>query len=72
MKVGRIPVAAIALLLVAFGRYLAKFYYDPIQYAYTCFALDGVLIGVMLCYLLYYGNIYLSAWLKNRKDESAV
>jgi len=72
MKVGRIPVAAIALLLVALLRFLAKYYYAPMQYAYVCFVLDGMLIGVMLCYLLYYSNIYVSAWLKNRRDERTV
>ena len=72
MKVGRIPIAAIALLLVALIRYIAKLYYAPLEYAYTCFVLDGVLVGVVLCYLLYYANIYVSAWIKNRKEEKAV
>jgi prolipoprotein diacylglyceryltransferase len=72
MKVGRIPIAAIALLLVALIRMIAKYYYPPQEYAYLCLILDGLLMGVVLCYILYYLNIYLFAWLKNRKEEKAV
>ena len=72
MKVGRIPVAAVALLLVALVRYIAKLYYAPLEYTLICCLLDGVLVGVALCYLLHYANIYLSAWLKNRKEDRAV
>lgn len=71
MKVGRIPIAAVTLLLVALVRYIARFYAGPTQYAYTCFVLDGVLVGVLFCYLLYYANIYVSAWVKNRQENRA-
>jgi hypothetical protein len=71
MKIGRIPIAAIALLLVALIRYIAKLYYGLTQYTYICFVLDGVLVGVLLCYLLYYVNIYISAWVKNRRENKA-
>jgi hypothetical protein len=72
MKIGRIPIVAIALLLVALVRYISKLYFGPTEYAYVCFMLDGVLLGVLFCYLLYYANIYVSAWVKNRKEERAV
>jgi hypothetical protein len=72
MKVGRIPVAVIALLLVALVRFIAKMYFGLTQYTYTCFVLDGVLVGVLLCYLLYYANIFISAWLKNRREERSI
>jgi len=71
MKIGRVPIAAVALLLVALIRMIAKYYDPPQEYAYLCLILDGLLMGVVLCYLLYYANIYLSAWIKNRKEGKA-
>ena len=72
MKVGPVPIAAIAPILAALIRLVAKLYYTPTQYEYICAVVDGMLLGVLLCYILYYLNIYATAWFKNRKEEKAV
>jgi hypothetical protein len=72
MKVGRVPIAAIAPIIAVLIRLVARLYYTPAQYEYICLVLDGMLLGVLLCYILYYLNIYVTAWVRNRKEERAV
>jgi len=69
MKIGTVSVASVILLLFAITGFITKHFY-PSNYAHLSPYLDGALFGGMLVVLLYYVNIYISAWLNNRKEES--
>jgi hypothetical protein len=70
MKIGRIPVAAIVLVIYGIAGFIIHQIYgasDKLPKAY----LDGALVGAMFVFLLYYLNIYLTAWIRSRKEEVA-
>ncbi|MCR8556808.1 hypothetical protein KXD93_04115 [Mucilaginibacter sp. BJC16-A38] len=69
MKVGRIPVASIILLVFFLATIIAKLFYPQSYHALLPY-LDGGMIGALFVLGLYYVNIYLSAWMKNRKEAS--
>lgn len=70
MKVGSIPVASIVLLVFSLATFIAKFFYPFSYHTFTPY-LDGALIGALFVLGLYYANIYLTAWIKNKKEASA-
>lgn len=66
MKVGKVPVAAIVLLIIGIIGYVMRHFYAS-QYAANSSFIDGAFFGATLVYLLYYVNIYYTAWANNRK-----
>ena len=70
MKVGKIPVAAIILLTYSAVRIVAVNFFN-VNYPQTKPFLDGSLMGALFVYGLYYLNIYVTAWLRNRKEGLA-
>jgi len=70
MKIGGIPIAAITLLLVALGKYIVKNLFAG-YYLVAAPYFDGALMGVLFVYLVYYANIYITAWVRNRKEGVA-
>lgn len=69
MKVGSIPVASIIPLVFFLVTLIAKFFY-PLSYHALVPYLDGGMIGALFVFGLYYVNIYLTAWMNNRKEAS--
>jgi hypothetical protein len=67
MKIGRIPIASIALLLVVLIRFIVKHFFSPYFFSVSPY-LDGALMGILLVYLIYYANIYITAWVRNRRE----
>ena len=70
MKVGSIPVASIIALVFFLVTIIAKFFY-PLSYHSLVPYLDGAMIGALFVLGLYYGNIYLTAWVNNRKEANS-
>jgi len=70
MKVGKIPVAAIILLTYSLIRFVFTNFFN-LNYPLVRPYLDGALAGALFVYALYYLNIYLTAWLRNRKEGLA-
>jgi hypothetical protein len=68
MKIGSIPIAAITLLFVALIRFIIKHFYIAYFFSVSPY-LDGALMGILLVYIIYYANIYITAWVRNRKEE---
>ncbi|HEY2581813.1 MAG TPA: hypothetical protein VGI43_08405 [Mucilaginibacter sp.] len=68
MKIGSIPIAAITLLFVALTKYIVKNLFAA-SFSTIAPYLDGALMGILLVYLIYYANIYITAWIRNRKEE---
>jgi hypothetical protein len=68
MKVGKIPVASIVLLVYFAAKIIASF---SVNKALIRPWIDGAFIGALFVFGLYYLNIYLTAWLRNRKDSLA-
>jgi len=67
MKIGNIPVAAIALLIVAILRLITKHFF-AVSFLNAAPYYDGALMGIVFVYILYYANIYITAWTRNRKE----
>jgi hypothetical protein len=68
MKIGKMPLAAI--VLIVYG--IAGFIIHQVYGANDKFAkmyLDGALVGALFVFLLYYLNIFLTAWMRSRKEE---
>jgi len=68
MKIGSVPIAAVTLLLVALIKFIIKHFFTPYFFGVAPY-LDGAMMGVLLVYIVYYANIYITAWVKNRKKE---
>jgi hypothetical protein len=68
MKIAGIPIAAIALLLVALIRFIIKHFYTTYFFSVSPY-LDGALMGILLVYIIYYANIYITAWVRNKREE---
>ena len=75
MKVGKIPVASIVLLVIAIISYVMRHYY-PAEYITNSSFIDGAFFGAALVYLLYYINIWITAYANSKKqvpdDSTAV
>jgi len=70
MKVGKIPVAAIILLTYSLIRIVVT-NFSSLNYPLVRPYLDGALAGALFVYMLYYLNIYFTAWLRNRREGMA-
>lgn len=68
MKIGRIPIASIALLLVVLIRFIVKHFFSPYFFSVSPY-LDCALMGILLVYLIYYANIYITAWVRNKREQ---
>jgi len=67
MKVGRIPLASIALLIISLISFTSKYFFPSAHLSLKPY-FDGALVGAMLVLGLYYANIYVTAWMNNRKE----
>lgn len=70
MKVGKIPVAAIMLLLIVIVRIAMNRIY-PGQYTSESPFVTGMFFGAALVYILYYVNIYYTAWMNSKSPKEA-
>jgi lysophospholipid acyltransferase (LPLAT)-like uncharacterized protein len=70
MKVGKIPVTAIIFIVIAFVRITMNRFY-PGQYTSESPFVTGMFFGALLVYLLYYVNIYYTAWMNSKSKEKA-
>jgi hypothetical protein len=69
MKVGKIPVAAIILGVIALVRITMNRFY-PGQYTSESPFVTGMFFGAALVYLLYYVNIYYTAWMNSKSHSN--
>ncbi|ASU34621.1 hypothetical protein [Mucilaginibacter xinganensis] len=69
MKIGRIPLASVVLLVISVINFVSKYFFSSAYLSLKPY-FDGALVGAMLVFGLYYANIYVSAWLNNRKEAS--
>lgn len=67
MKIGRIPLASIVLLVISLISFASKYFF-PSAYVSLRPYFDGALVGAMLVFGLYYANVFISAWINNRKE----
>jgi hypothetical protein len=69
MKIGKTPLISIALLSVCLLQFALKRVMSPAQLAYYSPFFDGMLVGVVFAYVLYYANIYITAWRNNKREQ---
>ena len=69
MKKSKYPIASIACLIVMAANLTIK-YLMPYRYTTLKPVLDGILLGVVIVFLLYYVRIYVGAWLNNRREAA--
>lgn len=62
--------ASVILLIFSAITLITKYFYPSSYHSLTPY-FDGGLIGAMLVYGLYYANIFVGAWLKNRREKTA-
>ncbi len=67
MKVGKIPVASIVLIVYSLFNFVSKHYFAASYHAISPY-IDGGMVGAMLVFGLYYTNIYITAWINNRRE----
>jgi len=67
MKVGKIPVASIVLLVICLTCFILQRIY-PGQYKFDSPFFGGAFFGAALVYLLYYMNIWITAYTNNKKE----
>lgn len=67
MKIGRIPLASVVLLVISLISFISKYFFASAYLSMKPY-FDGALVGAMLVFGLYYVNIYVGAWLNNRKE----
>lgn len=69
MKIGKYPVASIALLLV-FGVELAIKYFYPAKYESLSPVFDNILLALVIIFTLYYIRIWVGALLNKRNEQT--
>jgi len=67
MKVGKIPVASIVVLVIALTSFIMQHIY-PGQYNFDSPFFEGAFFGAALVYVLYYLNIWITAYTNSRKE----
>jgi tryptophan-rich sensory protein len=67
MKIGRIPLASIVLLVISLIIFVSKYYFTSAYQSLKPY-FDWALVGAMLVFGLYYANIFITAWMNNRKE----
>ena len=67
MKVGKIPVASIVLLVICLTCFILQRIY-PGQYKFDSPFIEGAFFGAGVVYLLYYINIWITAYTNNKKE----
>jgi 1-acyl-sn-glycerol-3-phosphate acyltransferase len=70
MKVGKVPVAAIIVIVIVLTSLVLNKIY-PSQYGFESPFVRGAFFGAILVYFLYYLNIWVSASANIRKEEAA-
>jgi uncharacterized membrane protein len=70
MKIGKFPIASIILLVLALISFVMKRFY-PGEYAMESQFIDGAFFGAGLVLILYYVNIYYTAWVNNKSENKA-
>jgi len=69
MKVGRIPAAAIILIVFALTSIVLNHFYTG-DYAFDSPFMRGAFLGAIFVYFLYYVNIWVTSWSNNRKEAA--
>jgi len=67
MKVGKVPVASLIVVILVLASLILNHFY-PGQYGFESQFIRGAFLGAILVYLLYYVNIWVSAYTNNRKE----
>jgi len=67
MKIGRIPLASIVLLVISLISFISKYFFSTAYLSLRPY-FDGALVGAMLVFGLYYANVFITAWINNRKE----
>jgi hypothetical protein len=67
MKIGKIPIASIILIVYSLFNFVSKHYF-PTSYNAISPYIDGGMVGAMLVFGLYYADIYITAWMNNRRE----
>jgi len=70
MKIGKLPIASIILLVLAFISFVMKRFY-PGEYTVDSQFMDGAFFGTGLVLILHYVNIYYTAWVNNKVESKA-
>jgi len=70
MKIGKFPIASIILLVLALTSFIMKRFY-PGEYAIDSQFMEGAFFGAGLVLILYYVNIYYTAWVNNKSENKA-
>jgi hypothetical protein len=70
MKIGRTSLASWVLLAYALVKLAIKYFF-PAERLSSGPYLDGALFGALFVFGLYYLNIYLTGWIRNRKESLA-
>jgi hypothetical protein len=69
MKLKVIQLFLVAYLILVFVRFMVKEFYSS-YYTSLKFVFDGMLLGLVIICLLYYARIYITAWLRVKKEQS--
>lgn len=67
MKIGRIPIAPIIVIVLTLTSLILNHIY-PGQYKWDSLFIEGAFFGALLVYLLYYINIWVTAYANNKKE----
>jgi hypothetical protein len=70
MKLKKIQIFLILYIAIAVGEFLTKEFFHARYLALKPF-FDGMIIGVVAVCIFYYARIYVTAWMRNRKEELA-
>jgi pilus assembly protein TadC len=70
MKLKKIQIFLILYIAIAIGEFLIKEFFHSRYLTLKPF-FDGMLIVVVAACIIYYARIYITAWMRNRKEELA-
>jgi uncharacterized membrane protein len=68
MKLKPIQLFLVAYFILVFVRWVVKTFYTS-TFTGLRFVFDGMLLGLVVTCLLYYARIYLTAWIRFKKES---
>jgi hypothetical protein len=68
MKLKNIQLFLAAYFILVFVRWVVKTFYTS-TFTSLRFVFDGMLLGLVVACLLYYARIYLTAWIRFKKES---
>jgi bacteriorhodopsin len=69
MKINKNQIFSVVFILIMLANFIVKHFYQA-RYTELQYVFDGMIVGLLIVWLLYFTRIYVMAWSNNKKEEA--